>query len=642
MLQRIRDNASGPLAYAVVALISLVFGVWGIGSYFTDSPNPAVAQVGDTEITKYELQQAYDQRYQRLQQLMGENFDHDMIQPDRFRRDVLNGMIERAALAQYADDKGYRVTDQVLLDALRDNRRFQVDGEFSAERYRAILAQARVSPGAYENNLRDDLQLQQVRDAVLETSFVTQRDVGFEYRIENQRRKLAWLSFDADDFRDEVEVSDADIETFYEDQQQAFMTPERIKLAYVSVDRNELDVAEEPAEKFLRAIYDQEKDARFKTPERRKARHILVRIDDDTDADAARKKIQELAGQLDSGADFAELAREHSDDSRSAEKGGQLDWVTRGTMVKGFEDALFDMQPGSVSRPVRTDFGWHLIKLEDVEASQVKPFDDPEVQAELLDTYRSQERDERYRQLTQRLDSLSFEAPDSLEPLADELDMDIRESGWITRQGEARDREEDRGLGQYEAVRQAAFSDSVLKDGLNSTPIQLSGDRQVVVRVAEHEQANRKPLEAVSDDIRQRLIDQKAHKQARAAAEQALAALRGGKSLEAVAGDRAQTHEAQWIDRNSDTLSPRLREAAFSLAQPEDGKTTYGLGAASDRIAVFALTAIDEPAPADKDVVDAEKVGRELRGRIAGLEFSAFREQLLEDTSVEINEDRIN
>ncbi len=638
MLQRIRDNASGPLAYAVVALISLVFGVWGIGSYFTDSPNPVIAQVGDTEITKYELQQAYDQRYQRLQQLMGENFDHDLIEPESFRRDVLNGLIQQAALSQYASEQGYRITDQGLLQALRDDRRFQVDGEFSSERYRALLSQARIAPGAYESNLRGDLQIGQVRDAVLNTSFVTHREVGLSYRLEHQKRQLAYLNFNPDDYSDQVDVTAAEIGNYYKENAGQFKTPERVKLSYIDVDRNDLIVAEKPEAQFLQALYDQEKKASFTTPERRKARHILVRIDDDTDEGAAREKIQSLVQKLDEGAEFAELAKQESDDESTAKQGGQLDWITPGTMVEGFEKALFAMDADSTSKPVRTDFGWHLIKLEGIDPAKVKPFEDEEVQAELLEIYRAQERDERYRQMTERLDSLSFEAPDSLHPLSDELELTVKTTDWLSRGDD-----DAKGLAKYAAVRKAAFSDSVLKDELNSTLIQLSGDRQVVVRISDHAQAQQRPLAEVEDQIRAQLRDDAAAGMARKAAEKALESLRSGESLTQVATDaKTKSKTPGWVTRDNDTLPKGLLDTLFALPHPEADASSYGLAELDTDFAVVQFKAIEEATLDSKDVVDSEKVARESRGRIAGLEFSALRQELSNDFSVEIEEDKIN
>lgn len=635
MLQRIRDNASGPIAYAIVGLISLVFGVWGIGSYFTENPDPPVAQAGGVEITKYQLQRAYDQRYRRLQELMGDQFDPDMIEQDRFRRDVLEGLIQDAQLRQYARDAGYRVTDRELLEALRGMERFRVDGRFSPERYRSLLSQSGIPAGAFEERLREDLLVRQVRDGLLESSFVTHRQVAADYRLDKQRRQMAYLEFDSETLLDEVTVTDDEIRAYYDANPQAFTRPERVKLAYVEVDREELAPAEEPGEEILRALYEREKKTRFHTAERRKARHILVRVDGDPDA--ARKRIQALDAKLEEGADFAALAGEHSDDEAGAENGGRLGWISRGDRSERFEEALFALEEGEVSAPVKTGAGWHLIELEEIEPGQTKPFDDPEVRATLLKLYRARERDERFRQLSERLDSLSFEAPNSLAPLAEELDLEIRETGWVTRSG-------GEGLGDYEAVRKAAFSDSVLKDRLNSTPIQLSGDRLVVVRVIEHQAGERRPLSAVRDEIAERLKREAAAEKARALGRAALQAVREGRKLvEIAAAGPGELHKTGWVSRDDESLDPAVRETLFSMPRPADDGVGFELaelsGGGTALIRLFGVEPGRLPAAGPVPALD-ERI-RALRGRVAGLEYAAFRKSLEDDYEVEIYEDRL-
>lgn len=635
MLQRIRDKSSGPLAYVIVGLIALVFSVWGVGSYFTESADPAVAEVGGTEITKYQLQRAYDQRYQRLQRLMGENFDSDEVDPQRFRRSVLQSLIQQELLKQYAEDAGYRVSDAALLDALRSDSRFQVDGSFSAERYRSMLSQAGISPSAFEANLRERRQVAQIRRGVLNTAFVTDRSVRRAFALENQKRHVDYLSFEPDDFRDQVEISEAEIETYYRDHPDAFMQKQRVKLDYVMLNRDALEITEEPDEKLLKALYEDNKEARFKTPERRQARHILVRIDENTDADAARERIQEIANEINnSEADFAEAARRVSDDQATANKGGKLDWVSRGTMVAPFEDALFNLEKGEISSPVKTEFGWHLIKLEKIDFAEVKPFDNPEVQSELKSLYSQQAREERYQKMAERLDALSFEAPESLQPIVNELGLEIRSSDWITREG-------GQGIAGNKAVIKAAFSDSVLKDGLNSTPIQLSGDRQVVLRVADKKAAKRRSLESVRDEIKDRLVHEAAVRLANDRAESALKALRGGKQLAAVADNGpAKRVELGWIGRESDQLPSALRDAAFALPQPSKDAVRYGKATTADgKVAVLRVSDARTPAP-EASGAD-QRIRRNLRGRIAGIEYAAVRQSLRDDYDVTIHEDRL-
>lgn len=633
MLQKIRDKSSGPIAYAIVGLIALVFSVWGIGSYFTEPPNPPVASVAGRQISQYELQRAYNQRYQRLQRLLGEKFDPNTIDRQQFRRSVLQGLVQQALLSQYAADQGYRVTDAALLNALTSDARFAVDGSFSTQRYRSLLAQAGISAAAFEAGLRDDLASQQVRAAVLDTAFVTSRAVAKAYRLAHQRRELATAAFDPADYRDQVELSPDEIQAWYQAHPQEFMREERLQLSYVLLDRSEIDLGAGPGEAVLQTLYEQQKQ-RFQTPERRLARHILVRIDADTDADAARKKIQQLASKLESeDVTFAELARKVSEDVATAESGGQLNWVSRGTMVKPLEDALFALEPGAVSAPVKTEFGWHLIKLEKIDAAEAKPFDDPEVQAQLLALFQEEAREQRFRDMSQKMDALSFEAPNSLTLIAETVGLEIQTSGWITRAGGD-------GLGSNAAVVKAAFSDAVLKDELNSTPIQLGGNRLVVLRVAERQPPQHLPLDEVRDEIRERLRGKAAAALARVEAEQILAGLReGGDWQQLVTDSGAELTDAHWVSR--DDADGALIGTAFAMPKPAGQAPQYAITTRTDgAIALLRLTAVEAPA-LDEAQAKGEALAQNLRGRIAGLEYILFGRALRENYDVQVFTDRL-
>lgn len=636
MLQSIRDKSSGPVAYAIVGLIALVFSVWGIGSYFTESANPAVAEVGGTVITKYQLQNAYNQRYQRLQELLGDSFNAEDFDHQQFRRAVLESLVQKQLLMQYAQDVGYRVTDAGVLAALRHDPRFQVNGQFSTKRYRAILARAGITPAAFEANIRNQQQVAQIRRGILRTAVVSQQGVQRAFALANQERQVAYLAFDPEDYVDQVSVDEAEIKAWYDSHANQFMRPKRIKLAYVLLDQSQLQVSEDPDQAALKNLYQQVKDSRFKTPERRLARHILVQVDADTTAAQARKKIQELAARLNAGGiSFAELAREVSDDQATADKGGQLDWVTRGTIVPEFEDVLFSLQVGQVSNPVKTEFGWHLIKLEKIDQAVYQDFQDPEVQAQLESLYRKRARQERYQKLAERLEALSFQTGSSLQPIADQLDLDIQTTGWITQSGGD-------GIAANEAVVTAAFSPAVLNDGLNSTPIQVSPTRQIVLRIADKQPAQQRPLDEVRARIREQLVKQGAAEIAHAKAQAALQALREGKTLAQVAdGGQAKMVEAGWIGRDSEDVPAAVVAAAFALPQPSaEHSASFGKTSKTDGyVAVLRLTGV-RTAKAD-DPQELENIQRRLRNRIAGMEYRAFRQSLRSHYDVSIHEDRL-
>lgn len=631
MLQNIRDNASGPIAYVIVGLITLVFAVWGIGSYFTPSANPIVATVGDVEITRYQLQQAYDQRYQRLRQLMGDNFDPDLIDPEQLRRNILSSLVQRAMLDQYALEAGYRVTDEALLQALSSDPRFQVDGEFSAERYRTLLTRAGIAPAAFEARMRRDLVSQQLRTALVTSAFVSPRAVEQAYNRRHQKRKLSYVLFQPEAFRDQVQVSEDEVMAYYETHSDQYMRDARVKLAYVELDRKALDAGEAVTEDKLRQIYEQNKGSLFTTPEKRAAQQIFVPINDENDAASARARIQEIAATVAQDATFADAASGAGDGVQSRDLGA----VTRADLPADVGAALFALQPGQISSPIRAENGWYLVKLESVQPGETRPFDAPGVQEQLQSMARQQWLDDRYQELADRMEALAFQAPNGLDTLSEELGLDTRTTGWITR-------ESGEDIGQYDAIRKAAFSDAVLKDNLNSTPIALGSGRLVVLRVAETKPAKQIPVEEVEADIRDRLVAREAGRLALEAAKAARDRVRQGATLpEFAQANGVELKQPGYVTRSDDVVPAGIREVAFTLPQPAENTTRYGVARTdSGAAALVALQAVkvDNTGAGQAD----PRFVQSQRAYIAQLEYAAFLEYLRARADVSIQADQLD
>ncbi|MES1951310.1 PpiC-type peptidyl-prolyl cis-trans isomerase [Salinisphaera sp. S4-8] len=613
------------MAYVVVAVITLVFGVWGIGSYFTPSADPVVANVGGTDITRNQLENAYQQRYQRLRKMMGDNFDPSILDPQRLRATVLEGLINREVMDQYAQQAGYRITDAALLGAIRNNPQFQQNGEFSPQRYRALLAQAGIAPAQYEASLRQDLTSRQLRNEITDSAFAAPAEVDQAYRLANQQRRLRYLAFDPANYRDGIEVSDADIQTYYDEHPDAFKRPERVKLSYVSLDRgNAAADAGEADEQTLRTLFEQNKQ-QFGEPERRSGGFIRVPIGQN--ADTARDTIQQLAsaeGDLETRAAAGEGVDYESIDS-----------ATAADLPEAVANTLFELKPDTTSSPVKGSNAWYLVHLSKITPVSEADFDEPEVQAQLKAIAQGQQAQQAYSDKSDRVESLAYEAPNDLKTLADELGLKIQTTDWITR-------DQGPGIGQYDAVRKAAFSDAVLKDKLNSTPIQLGAERQIVVRVSEHEPATRRPLAEVKDDIRERVIARQASAKAQDAADAALEKAKAGTPLQTLAADGATLEQKGFVQRSDRQIDPRILEAAFNISQPSEDSPGFRVTPTRDgRIALVAVDALRE-APADEAGTPRERFASQQRQYMAGLEYAVLGEYLRTQTDIEINEDRIN
>jgi peptidyl-prolyl cis-trans isomerase D len=370
-------------------------------------------------------------------------------------------------------------------------------------------------------------------------------------------------------FRDEVKVTDQDVEQYYETHGQEYMTPERVKLQYLELEAAKLEISTEPDEAALRELYAEE-SGRFTTEEERHARHILVMFKD-TDEESIQQatgKAAEIVKRLDAGEAFDALAEEVSEDPGSASSGGDLGFFGRGIMAAEFEKAVFEMQEGERSEPVRSSYGLHIIELLAIKPETVKPFE--EVRESLADQMLSGERSDLFYEQSEVLSNLAFEYPDTLQDAASALGLEIQESDWISIDGGP-------GIGENAAVVETAFNEDVLLGGNNSNAVELGEDHVLVLRVFEHQKPAPKPLEDVRDIIRQQLQDEQARSLTKTRGEALLVSLQAGVTLQEIATEQSlETGQAGLVGRTAATPQRSLVRKAFSLATPKDGQAVSG------------------------------------------------------------------
>lgn len=630
MLQNIRDRATGPVAWFIVALITVPFALWGINSYFSGGARSDVAKVGDQTITQPQFQNAYEQRFRRLQSVLGKRFDPDRINQARFRRGVLQGLINQALLTQHAMNAGYSIGDSQVLDYLTQVPAFQENGRFSPDTYRSILSRQGMTPEAFEASVRRSLMDDQLQQGIAGTAFVTPALAGRAYALIHESRRFSYALFQPSAYADKVQIGDSDVRAYYDKHKAQYQTPERVRLSYVDLSLAHLEADVQPSEAVLKKLYASEKDQRFSTPAARKARHILI-TPKNGDAEAAEKKIEQIRQKLENGANFAAVAKQVSDDQGSASNGGELGWITHGMMPGALEQALFSLKPGEISQPVKTSFGWHLIQLEDVRPAQVKAFDSPEVQKALKAQYRQQHAGQQFSAEAGKLDQLTFENPNSLVPAAKALGLDVKTTDWLTR-------DDKQGVAQYPPVVKAAFSDLVLNQRVNSRPIQVGPQHDIVVRVKEYQSSQQQSFDDVRDKVekaaRQARATDLAHKAAAAAAD----ALRQGKSLQEVTkGGNAAVKTPGAVKRDSDKVPGPLLQAVFSMPRPQDKKVTVSTVALSDGgVAVVRLAGVD-PGNASKAGKDGlAQIQQQIDRQTAAEEFAAYQMWLSRQIKIEV------
>lgn len=566
MLQAIKDKTRGWIAYVIIAMLAIPFAFFGLYSYFQPDPNQPVAEVEGEEIGSRELQQAVSQQRQRIKRQQGEDFDPDQIDQQRLRREVLSQLIDQRVLRHFADSNRMVAPDSVVRERVRNNERFQVGGEFSEERYRQFLQQNNLRASDYENRLRSSATVGVLRNAIQSSALVTPTALKRMAALEYQRRHVAWLRIDAQTLSDEIDITDDQIASYYEDNKGAFERPERVQLAYVELDPDAVGKDIEVSSEELRQEYRAIKDQRG-SPERRRVEQIQLDVPEDADDEAveeAKERLASIRDRIRSGdLSFEEAAREYSEDDLTAKQGGELGMVSPGDLGGPFEDKLFELEEGRISQPVRTGSAVHLIRV-----TEIKPADRPSFE-EVRDDLRQSLREEKAkRRVAERLSdfkNLAYKNRNSLKPVASELGLDIQKTDWVTARGGD-------GIASEDEVIQAAFSSPVLEERRNSEALELGANRHVVIRVREHQPAQAKPLDKVRDQVKARLRAEKLVE---------LVAERGDELIQQVEEDDVRfgsladregvsLNEYGWITRRNREEVPRaILQQAFTMKSPE-------------------------------------------------------------------------
>lgn len=627
MLQKIREKITGWVAWTIVITIGVVFAVWGIDLSFT--PRPMAAKVNGEEVPIEPVRRAYQEQVARFQQAFRGDVPEEIA--TEIRRGVIEQFIRRELLQQRVEQQGYRVGDAALMEYVQSYDVFQVGGDFSMDAYRAALAGAGYTPAMFEAEQRRMLEIQQLQDAVVLSSFVTEAELERRVALQRELREIEWIAVPLDRFAGQIEVSDADVEARYQESTDRWMTPESVDIAYIDLRVDSIADDVEVAEEDLKAFYESEmarEPERYAGRERRKAAHILVRPGDDPDA--AEERIRALRERIMAGEAFSAVAEEASEDPGSARAGGDLGWVERGMMVPAFEEALFGMEAGTVSEPVRSEFGWHLIHLEDVEQTGGSSFE--AARDELLQAYARRRAEDRYYDDAETLARIAFENPDSLEPAATELGYEIRTVEGVTRAGGP-------GIGANPVVIDAAWSEAVFERRENSPLLELEDGHAAVIRVASHNPSELRPLQEVAAQIAAEIRRERAAERAGEVGEQARARLAEGEPI----ADVAESLEADFVAgitvvRDDDTVPPEVASAAFGAARPAAGESIVVTARGPN--AQFVVRVLSAT-PGGLELLRAEE-RRELNDRVRGArasqELQAYLEHLRQEAKVTVFE----
>lgn len=627
MFEAVRNNKR--FAQIILAILIVPFAFFGMDAYFSDGPGSTeVATVGGSRISAFEFDEALRDQQDRLRQSMGNQVDRALLDSPELRRAVLDNLINQRVLALHAAENRFVVTQAQLQEAIAEVPAFQDNGQFSMQRYEALLSAQGMTPSSFEARLSQDIRIQQIALAVGDAAFAASESPRRFLAAQLEERQVRELRFSAADYLPKVQLAEDAAQRFYEANPDRFARPARVKAEYLVFDENALLGQVSVSEDELRQVYEGSPE-RFGVAEERRARHILLELAADAGEDEVQKVRAEaealVATLKDKPDSFPALARERSSDPGSSSRGGDLGFFGRGVMVKPFEDAVFAAAKDEIVDPVRSEFGYHVIQLTDIKPASLRPFE--EVRGEIEAELKSQRAGQRHAELAELFANTVYEQADSLAPAAELLKLEVRSTDWIDRNAVA--------VGPYTNpdLVAALFSEEALEKRRNTEVVEVGSGTLVAARVVDHQPAQTLPFDEVKDAIVADLRNEEAARLATAAGEAALAAAQKGEAVE------GQWGQALKVQRNATVLPQAALRAVF--AAPTASLPAHaGVALGPQAYAVYRIESVERPElAADDPRVSA--MSRQYAQLMAERDFSAYLSLLRERYEVVINESAI-
>ena len=623
MLQRIRDNMTGWVSGSIIAIIAIAFIFWGIDFGFFNRDYIALVDGGEVSTNVY--RNAVQNQVSQAQRTYQDELPEVLLQ--QIRSATLENLIRRELLAQRVAKRNYRVGDEQLHQSIRSMEAFQVDGVFSLDSYNARLAGVGRSPTSFEVEQRVALQMGQLQDGVAATEFLTSSETRRLIELFEQKREVSVATIFPEQFEEAITVDDAAIQAYYEQNADSYLTPETVTLRYLEIRGADVAGDIQVTEDDLLSYYESTK-AQLSVTERRQVRHILIQSDDEA---AALAQAQAVTDRIRGGEDFAAVAAEASADSSTAGTGGDLGWVDAETFEGALKDAIFALAQGEVSDPVRSDFGFHVLRVDAIDGGVMPTF--MEAREELEARYREEQAGERYYNRAETLAELAFENLYQLDSAAEALGLKIQEVPGFTKADNSL-------FPGHPEIAEAAFSMASLEDGENSRVIELGDKHAVVLRVADHQQPQAQPLEAVREAITASLKREQAVAMAATVGSELLAAVEQGASLEAAAESKnAEFQPARMMNRADRQAPAELVAAVFRSAKPEYAPVANGRQLRDGSYVVFTVSQVLPGMPGASSAEARLAARRAMAQQIGQSTFESYVQDLRDKASISVFED---
>ncbi|PKF78363.1 peptidylprolyl isomerase [Vibrio sp. vnigr-6D03] len=612
MMERLREGVNSIAVKIILGLIILSFVFTGVSGYIGSGSNVA-AKVDGVEISRGAFEQAYQNERNMLQAQYGEQYANLLSDPDfvqRQRQSVLDKMVNEILLENHAKSLGLRISDEQVLGMILQMPEFQLEGKFNQDIYETSLRRAGYTPESFGEVMRRSEVRNQLLQAVSASEFSLPGEVADQSKLITQTRDIRTLELNVEEFAKSANLSDEELQEYYSSNASQFTRPEQVKVSYVELSGNALkanvDVTEEDIEAYYQESIDQ-----YSTAEQRSVSHILVQGDEEA-------KAQAILDELSAGADFSELAKSRSEDIGSAETGGSLGWIERDVMDPAFEEAAFALAAvGDTTGLVKSDFGYHIIKLDDLKASETKPLS--EVKDEIKQDIVNQKAADRFHDLYNDLERIAFEAPNSLEPSAELIESTVQTTDFVSRFNAPE-------ILSSPEVQEAIYSVEVKENGENSIPVEIAPEHVVVVRVDDVREETVLPFEEVKDQVMQQLSVVKGEQKAVELADQLIETL-SNDDTSVLEQEGLAFGEQETINRGNP-----LANTVYALTKPEEGKKVYGQSKDfSGNIVVVELAGV----AAEEQPAFAAQIGMQLVRSNGEQDVIALSKALRESADVE-------
>ena len=625
MLQNIREKFMGRIAIAILGLIALTFVFVG-GANFAFIGSNYAAKVDDAEIGLGQFEAAYREQ---LQQNPAFAQLPDELRA-QLRRNILEQLIQQRVVDNYLIEAGFQIDDGLVSEMIQRTPDFQVDGKFDMEAYRNLLAANGYEPAQFERAQRQELRRNQLERAIRGSAVLTPAAYRRFLNLAGEQRLVRMATLDPEAVNEEIEITDEMIQLFYDNNPSMYQLPESVDVAYVEIRRSDVAQSVTVTEDELRERYEFNQD-RYQQDEQRQARHILILFGDDEAA--AEEEATALRARVDAGEPFEDLARQYSDDTLTAEQGGDLGALTESQLPPDIAGAVFTMDEGDIEGPIKSDFGFHVVRLDKILEPGPMPL--AQVRAELMAELQDEKAESLFRDLERKLSDALFDAGD-IETLAAAVGAEVQTVAGFTREG-------GEPLGSEPVIIDTVFDELLLEGGQLSEIIEIDSSRSAVFSVSNYRPATRQLLADVRENVVENVRSEEAERLMAAKAETMIAALSGGAEFEAAAeAIGATAGEPVLMGRADEGADYFIQLAVFAADKPTEDQAV--VGSTRNGVGGYTVYSIESVLPGRPEALPVEQrdAGKLQLTDQAGIgEFIAFVQALRENAEVVINEEAL-